>query len=130
MCFFKCIRELLSEKPFAMKVLTSRKNSWNLQKSTFTLPFLHYEPNLVRKSRFQSDLRVKDSLLTRWLLSRSILAVIDRINRYQFKSNYLKNHRVFAIFVLHFLYLHEISNVLKKSMCLKGQVFLKLFTPK
>ena len=36
----------------------------------------------------------------------------------------------FAIFVLLFLYLHEISNVLKKNMKLIGQVFLKLLTPK
>ena len=35
-------------------------------------------------------------LLTRWLPTTSILVVIERIYRYQFKSNYLKNHKFFA----------------------------------
>ena len=34
--------------------------------------------------------------LTRWLPTTSILVVIERIYRYQFKSNYLKNHKFFA----------------------------------
>ena len=37
-------------------------------------------------------------LLTRWLPTTSILVVLERIYRYQFKSNYLKNHKFFAAF--------------------------------
>ena len=52
MCLFKCITVLLSENPLAVNVLTSPKNSWNLQKSTFILLFLHSQPKWVRKSLF------------------------------------------------------------------------------
>ena len=100
MCLFKCITGLVSENPLAVNVLTSPKNSWNLHKSAFILLFHHSGPNRARKSYFQLDLRFQDYLLTRWLPTTSIFVVIGRIYRYQFKSNYLKNHRLFA---LHFL---------------------------
>ena len=114
MCLFKCITGLVSENPLAGNMLTTPKNSWNLHESTFVLSFIHYMLNWVRSSYFQSDLRFSDCLITRWLKTTSILVIMERIYRYQFKSNYLKKSRVFAIFVLHFWYLHEISNVLKK----------------
>ena len=48
----------------------------------------------------------------------SILVVIERIYRYQFKSICLRNHNFFAIFFYKFLNLHKIM----------GQVFDKLLT--
>ena len=39
MCLFKCIAGLFSEKPIAVNVLTSLKNSCNMQKRTFILLF-------------------------------------------------------------------------------------------
>ena len=39
MCLFKWIRGLLSENPLAVYVLTSHKNSWNLQKITLSYFF-------------------------------------------------------------------------------------------
>ena len=54
-------------------------------------------------------------LITRWLETTSILVVMERIYGYQFKSNFLNNHRIFAIFFLYFWYLHEICNLLKKK---------------
>ena len=57
MCLIKCITGFLSENTLAVNVLTSPKNSWNLQKSTFILLFLHSEPNWVRKTYFWLDLR-------------------------------------------------------------------------
>ena len=130
MCLFKCITGLVSENPLAVNVLTSFKNSWNLQESTFVLSFIHSKLNWVRKSYFQSDLRFSDCLITRWLETTSILVIMDKIDRYQFIWNYPKNRRVLAIFVLHFWYLNEISNVLNKNKSLLGQVFLKLLTLK
>ena len=130
MYFFKCITGLLSEKTLAVNVLTSPKKSWNLQKSTFILPFLHSGQNWVSKSYFQEDLRFFDCLIPPWLETTSIFVVIERIYSYQNKWNYLKNGRLFAIFFLQFWYLHGISYVLKKNMNLIGQVFLKLLTPK
>ena len=130
MCLFKCITGLVSENPLAVNVLTSFKNSWNLQESTFVLSFIHSKLNWVRKSYFQSDLRFSDCLITRWLETTSILVIMDKIDRYQFISNYPKNRRVLAIFVLHFWYLNKISNVLNKNKSLIGQLFLKLLTLK
>ena len=40
MCLFKCITGLVSENHLTVNVLTSPKNSWNLQKSTFILLFI------------------------------------------------------------------------------------------
>ena len=50
MCLFKCIEKLLTENHLAVQVLTSLKNTWNLQKSIFALVFYHSEPNWDRKS--------------------------------------------------------------------------------
>ena len=98
MRLFKCITGLVSENPLAVNVLTSRRNFYNLHESTFILSFLHPEPNCVRKSCFQSDLRFYYCLLTRWLETTSILVVIEITYRYKLKLNYRKNHRLFAIF--------------------------------
>ena len=61
----------------------------------------------------------------------SVLVVIEGIYRYQFKSNYLKNHRLFAafffFFFLHVWYLYQISNVLEKNEPQRASV-LKLLT--
>ena len=130
MCLFKCITGLVSENPLAVNVLTSLKNSWNLHEKTFVLSFIHSELNWVRNTYFSSYLRCSVSLISRWLEYTSILVIMERIYCYQFKSNYLKSRRVFAIFVFHCWYLHEISNVLEKNMSLVGQVFLKLLTLK
>ena len=40
----------------------------------------------------------------------SILVVIERIYRYQFKSNYLKNHTFFAAFFFFFAFLESTLN--------------------
>ena len=54
-------------------------------------------------------------MITRWLPATNTLVVIERIYRYQFKSNYLKNHGLLTALFMNFRYLHEISNVLKKN---------------
>ena len=130
MSLFKCIIGLPSENSLTVNVLTTTKNSWNLKRSTFMLLFLHFDPNWVRKSYFQWDLRFEDCLITRWLKTSSILAVIERIYGYQCKSDSLKMHQPFVWLSLHFWNLNQISNVLKKKMSVIGQVFLKLLTPK
>ena len=129
MCLFKCMMGFLYENPL-VKVLTILKNSWMLQKSSFILVFSHSEPNLVRTSYFESDLRFWDCLLTRWLPTMSILVVIERIYRYQSRANYLKDHRLSTAFFFHFWFLQQISNVLGKNMSFIGQVFLKLLSSK
>ena len=130
MCLFKCTRGLVCENSLAVNVLTSRKNSWNLEKSTFIPPFLHSQLNWVTKNHFPSDLKFYDCLITRWMEIASILLVIERIYRYQFKSNYLKNERVFAWIFSAFLVARWNFEWSEKNMSLIAQVFLKLFIPK
>ena len=105
-CLLKCIKGLVSENPLTVNVLTSPKNCWNLQKSTFNLLSHHFEPAWVRKSHFQWDPGFQHCFLTRWLPTNSILVIIRRIYRYQFKCNYLKNKKHFLNFLLHFCNLH------------------------
>ena len=102
MCWFKFITGLFSENSLEVNVLTSRKDSWNLQKNTFIRLFHHTDPNSGRKNYFQSDMRLKDCLITHWLPATSILVVIERIYRHWFKSNYLKNDKFFARFSFSF----------------------------
>ena len=130
MCWFKSITGLFSENPLAVNLLTSPKNSWNLEKSTFIPPFLHSQLNWVTKNYFPSDLKFYDCLITRWMEIASILLVIERIYRYQFKSNYLKNERVFAWIFSAFLVTTWNFECSEKDRSLIGQVFLKLLTPK
>ena len=52
MCLFKCKTGSVSENPFAVNVLTSSKNCWNLQKSTFILLFHHSGTKLSLKKVF------------------------------------------------------------------------------
>ena len=96
MCLFKRITGFPSENTLAVDLWTSPKNSWNLQESDLIILFHHSELNWVRESSFSSDLKFQDCLITRWLLTMSILVVIERIYRYHLKSNYLKKHKVFV----------------------------------
>ena len=56
----------------------------------------------------------------------SIPAAIWRIFSNNFKRYYLKNGRHFLDFLLHFLNVHEIYNILKKRMSVVASLFLKL----
>ena len=129
MCLFKCITGLVSEKPIAVNVLTSPKNSCNMQKTTFILVIRPFEPNWVRKGYFSSDLRFSDCLITRWLPTTSSLVLIERIYSYQIKPNYLKSPQLFAASFFEFLESALNFQCFEKKMSLIAQVFLKLLTP-
>ena len=58
----------------------------------------------------------------------SILFNIARIYNSQFKCKYLKNEKVFLKFLFHYWNLHQISNILKKTMMGMANVFSKLRT--
>ena len=88
--------------PFAVNLLKRPKNLWDLQKRPFILLFRPFEPNRVNKIYFQLDLRFWDCLIKRWLQNTSTHVLIQRISRYQHKSNYLKNLEFFATFFMHF----------------------------
>ena len=89
---------------FSKRFCSERVNeSQKFLKKTFIRPFHQSGSNWVRKSYFESSLKFQDCLLTGWLPNTSILVVIERIYRCQFKSNYLKNHKLFPEFFLAFL---------------------------
>ena len=60
----------------------------------------------------------------------SILFLTETIYRNQFRSNYLKNKKLFPNFFLRFRNLHEILNICKKKMTLIADLFPNLRTPK
>ena len=62
MRLFECIIGVVPENPLVLNVLRSPENSWNLQKGNSKLLFLYSEPNWIRRSYFQSDLRFQIEL--------------------------------------------------------------------
>ena len=64
-------------------------------------------------------------MLTLWRLITCIVAVVERNSRNQFKRNYLKNQKIFLKVLLHFWNLHAIMHILKKTISLMAQIFLK-----
>ena len=94
----------------------------------------HIHWSLARKLSLKKSLlstcKVSGCLLTHCLSMRSFLFLIERIERYQFRWNYLRNKKLFLIALLHFWNLAKILNVWKKKMTLLAFVFPKLRTPK
>ena len=60
----------------------------------------------------------------------SILFLTENIWGNQFRSNYLKNEKLFLNYLLHFRNLHEILNICKKKTSFIADLFVKLRTPK
>ena len=60
----------------------------------------------------------------------SILFLTENIWRNQFRSNYLKNEKLFLKYFLNFRNLHEILNICNKKMSFIADLFAKLRTPK
>ena len=60
----------------------------------------------------------------------SILFLTEAIQRNIFRSNYLKNKKLFPNFFSCFRNLHEILNICKKKMSFIADLFAKLRTPK
>ena len=60
----------------------------------------------------------------------NILFKIARIFNSQFKCNYLKNEKLFLNFLIHFLNLYKVLNILKEKRIVIANVFPKLQTVK
>ena len=60
----------------------------------------------------------------------SILFLTENIWRNQFRSNYLKNEKLFLKYFLDFRNLLEILNICNKKMSFIADLFAKLRTPK
>ena len=129
-CFSQCQKSPVSENPSGVKVFAGTKHSSNPHGIIFILIFLESKTKWVRKHLSQSDLKCKDCLLTRWRLITCILLIIEINPCNQFKRNYLRKQKQFLEVLFHFWNLHEILHILKRSIRLIAQIFLKLLTPK
>ena len=106
------------------------KPCWNLYDSIFIIFIVQCQVNWVGKSICFWHPKSWDFLLTHWLPIKSILFLIETIERYQFRCNYLGNKTLFLNFLLHFWNLNQILNSLKKKIILIDFVISKLRTPK
>ena len=130
MYFLEFQKAAVSKHPSRVKVFAGTKHSSNPHGIIFILIFLESKTKWVRKHLSQSDLKCKDCLLTRWRLITCILLIIEINPRNQFKRNYLRKQKQFLEVLFHFWNLHEILHILKRSIHLIAQIFLKLLTPK
>ena len=100
--FFRCDRRVYLN---ALKGPTS-----HLQKSPFILLCRHSDLSWVGKSHFYCHMRPKEISLTRWLgiskVCQSSFGIKQIIYRYQFKCCYLKNKKLFAVFLSNFWNVH------------------------
>ena len=106
---------------FDRNMVNVPKHCRNLHHTTFIIFIGHWRGNCVRKGLSYWHAKSCDCLLTHWLPMKSVLILIETIRRYQFRCNY---------FLLHFLNLAQILNVLNENMALIAFVFPKLRTPK
>ena len=89
-------------KPFHSQHVKESQKLVKPAENHFCARFASFGVKLKLKKSFLFSLRFLDCLLTRRLPMTSILVIIRRIYRYQFKCNYLKNQRHFATFLLNF----------------------------
>ena len=130
MCLFKWIPGLLSENPLAVNGLTSPKNSWYLQQSSFLLLLHHSEPNWLKKKFFlirSENLGLLYNMLT---------------GNYEYCHSYRENFplpiqiklskkpKIFCHTSFAFLVSTLNFQCFEKKITLINQVFLKLLTPK
>ena len=126
----KCLKNLDSEDTSKSNMINLPNHGWNVHHSTFIIFIEHCQVNSVGKSLCFWLAKSWDCLLTHCLLTKGILFLIETIKTYQFTCNYLRNTKCFANFLLHFLNLGEISNILTEKMMLIDFVLLELRTPK
>ena len=115
----------VSEDRSTSNIVNVPKHCWNLYHSTFIIFIFHWKGNSLRKSLSYWYTKSWDCLLTHWLQMKSILFLIEKIQPYQFRCNYLRNKKFFLNFLLHFPNLDEILNILKKRMILTDFLFSK-----
>ena len=122
----KCLKSPVSEQPSTSNMVNVSKHCWNLHHSTFIILICHWQGICNRKSFSYWHTKSWVCLLTYWLPMKIFLFLIEKIWRYQFTCNYLKNKNLFRNFLLHFWNRDWISTILKKNMTLTAFVFPKL----
>ena len=100
--FDKCLKSPVSEHPSTSNLVNVRKHCWNLHHRPSIKFIDHCQIKWVGKSLSYWHPKSSDCLLTHWLPMKSILFLIERIERYQFRCNYLRNKISFLNFFLRF----------------------------
>ena len=95
---YKCLKSPVSEDVSASSMVNVPKPCWDLNHRTFVRSIDHSQVNWVSKRLSYSHAKSFDCFLTHLLPMKSILFLIETIERYQFRCNYLTNKNFFSIF--------------------------------
>ena len=110
------------------------KGCKTLVKSTWNHLYHIFKSFLQKLSRKMSLCVISEilglCLLTHWLRMTSVLFVMGRIYRNQFKGSYLRNKNFSLIFLLIFWNFHQFLSISKRKTTLIAYVFPKLQTRK
>ena len=126
----KCLKSPVSEDPTTTNMVNVPKHCRNLHHRPFIIFINHCQVNWVGKSLSYWHAKSWYCLLTHWLPMESVLFFIEKIWRYQFRCNYLRNKIHFLIFLLDFWNLYETSKIFNRKLTLIDLAFSKLGTPK
>ena len=92
----------VSEDPSRSNMVNVPKHCSNLHHSTLIIFIGHCQGNWVGKILSYWHAKSWDCSLTHWLPMKSILFFIGTIQGYEFRWNFLKNKKVFLIFLVPF----------------------------
>ena len=98
----KCLKSHVSEDNSTCNMVNVPKLCSNLHQGTFTIFIDHCQGNWVGKILSYWHAKSWDCSLTHWLPMKSILFFIGTIQGYEFRWNFLKNKKVFLIFLVPF----------------------------
>ena len=91
------------------------KHCWNLHHSTFIRFIDHCQVNWVGKRLSYRHAESLACLQKHCMSMKSILFLIETIERYQLRCNYFENKNIFLYFLLHFRNRDEVLNILRKG---------------
>ena len=98
----KCLKSPVLENPSTSNMGNVTKHCWNLHRSPFIIFIDHCQINWFGKRLSYLHAKSWDSLLTHRLPMKSILFLIETIERYQFRCNYCRKTKLFRNFFLNF----------------------------
>ena len=125
----KCLKSPASDDPSTSNMVNVEKRSWNQHRSTFSIFIDHWQVNWVAKTLSSIHAKSWDCFLTHSLMMKSTLFLIETIERYQFRWNYLRK-KTFPQFFTEFLKCILSFKYFEQKMTLIDSVFPILRTQK
>ena len=86
----KCLKGPISDKPSSSNMVNVQKRSWNQHHSTFSIFIDDCQVKWVGKCVSYWHAKSSDCFLIHWLTMKSILFLLETIERYQFRCNYVR----------------------------------------